>query len=147
MNSEFCIYIDDLLLFIKTRMLSLRGVFLSKSGIFSKLILLLKLNLEGLTTICNKQNQNRPIRTGDTACHYAVPMTSRDVIGLPPVTISLVALCKYYCFLTVEDFTKDTHAISCGLLPYRRRERRMFVIYSSAHQLCFIPIIPEHDSV
>ena len=41
--------------------------------------------------------------------HYAGPMTSRDVIGLPPVTISLVTL--YNCFLTVEDYTKDTQAI------------------------------------
>ena len=58
-------------------------------------------------------------------------MTSRDVIGLPPVTISLVTL--YNCFLTVEDYTKDTQKFSCGKLPYSRRERtqsRMFVIYS-----------------
>ena len=71
--------------------------------------------------------------------HYAGPLTSRDVKGLPPVTISLVTL--YNCFLTVEDYTKDTQEISCGQLPNRRRERtqrRMFVIYSSAHQLCFI---------
>ena len=38
--------------------------------------------------------------------HYAVPTTSRDVIGLLPVTISLVTL--YNCILTVEDYTKDT---------------------------------------
>ena len=68
--------------------------------------------------------------------HYAGPMTSHDFIGLPPVTISLVTL--DYCFFTVEDYTKDTQEISCGQLPHRRRERRMFVIYSSAHQLCFI---------
>ena len=55
-----------------------------------------------------------------------------------PVIISLLTL--YNCILTVEDYTKDTQEISCGQLPYRRRERserRMFVIYSSAHQLCF----------
>ena len=51
---------------------------------------------------------------------------SRDVVGLPPVTMSLVTL--YNCFLTVEDYTKDTQEISCGHLPYRRREKRMFVI-------------------
>ena len=72
-------------------------------------------------TICNKQNQNRPIRTGDTAYqrvrrHYAGPMTSCDVIGLPPVTISLVTL--YNCFFTVEDFTKDTQEISGSLLSF-----------------------------
>ena len=62
--------------------------------------------------------------------HYAGTMTSRDVIVLPPVTISL-----YNNFsLTVEDYTKDTQEISCGQLPYRRSERKMFVIYSSAHQ-------------
>ena len=33
--------------------------------------------------------------------HYAGVMTSRDVIGLPPVT-----LCN--CLLTVEDYTKET---------------------------------------
>ena len=95
-----------------------------------------------LVTICNQQNQNRPIRTGDTACHmcatsFAGPMTSRDVIGLPPVTISLVTLYNY-SFLTVEDYTKDAQEISCDQLPCRRRKRRMFVIYSSAYQLCFI---------
>ena len=68
-----------------------------------------------LATICNKQNQNRSIRTGEqpgigAQRHYAGPMTSRDVIGLPPVTISLVTL--YNCFLTVEDYTKDTQEIS-----------------------------------
>ena len=68
--------------------------------------------------------------------HYAGPITSHDFIGLPPVTISLVTL--DYCFFTVEDYTKDTQEISCGQLPHRRRERRMFVIYNSAHQLCFI---------
>ena len=71
--------------------------------------------------------------------HYAGPMTSRDVIGMQPVTISLVTL--YNCFLTVEDYTKDTQEISCDQLPCRRcekSERRMFVIYSSAHQLFFI---------
>ena len=50
-------------------------------------------------------------------------MTSRDVIGMPPVTISLVTL--YNCFLTVEDYTKDTQEISCGQLPYRRRREVM----------------------
>ena len=59
-------------------------------------------------------------------------MTSCDVIGLQLVTISLVTLYNY--FLTVEYYTKDTQEISCGQLPYRRRERSMFVIYSSAHQ-------------
>ena len=38
--------------------------------------------------------------------HYARPMTSCDVIGLPPVTILLVTL--YNCFLTVEDYTKES---------------------------------------
>ena len=41
--------------------------------------------------------------------HYAGPMTSRDVIGLPPVTISLVIL--HNCFLIVEDYTKDLYHI------------------------------------
>ena len=35
--------------------------------------------------------------------HCTEPMTSRDVIGLAPVTISLVTLNNY--FLTVEDYT------------------------------------------
>ena len=60
--------------------------------------------------------------------HYAGSMTSRDVIGLPPVTTSLVAL--YNCFLTVEDCTKDTQEISGTQLTYRRCERRIIVIYS-----------------
>ena len=40
--------------------------------------------------------------------HYVGPMTSRDVIGLSPVTISLVRLYNN-CFLTVEDYAKETH--------------------------------------
>ena len=57
----------------------------------------------------------------------------------------------FYLFLTVEVHLQDTQEISgaqfieltlytnsMAQLPYRRRERRMFVIYSSAHQLCFI---------
>ena len=43
-------------------------------------------------------------------CHNAGPVTSDDVIGLPPVTISLATL--YNCFLSVEDYTKDTQEIS-----------------------------------
>ena len=38
--------------------------------------------------------------------HYAMPMTSHDVIGPPLSTISLVEF--YNCFLTVEDILK-TH--------------------------------------
>ena len=34
----------------------------------------------------------------------------REVIGMPLVTISLVTL--YNCFLTVENYTKDTQEIS-----------------------------------
>ena len=60
--------------------------------------------------------------------HYAGPMT-RDVISLPPVTISLVI--HYNCFLTVEDYTKETQEISGVQFPYRRCESSMFVIYSS----------------
>ena len=44
-------------------------------------------------------------------------MTSRDVIYLPRVTISLVTL-----------YTKDTQEISGTQLPYRCCERRIFVI-------------------
>ena len=40
-----------------------------------------------------------------------LPMKSRHVIGLPPVTISLVTLYNYYYFMTVEDYTKDTQEI------------------------------------
>ena len=58
--------------------------------------------------------------------HYSEPMTSRDVISLPPVTISLVTL--YNCFLTVEDYTKETQEISGAQLPYRRCKSRMLVI-------------------
>ena len=86
-------------------------------------------------TICCEQNQNRPIRNGDTACQrfatslrWAYNMTSRDVIGLPQVTISLATIYNNYCFLTVEDYTKDTREISGTQLPYRRRQRRIFVI-------------------
>ena len=61
--------------------------------------------------------------------HYGGPMMSRDVISLPPVTISLATL--YNSFLTVGDYTKETQEISGVQLPYRRCERRMFVIYSS----------------
>ena len=55
-----------------------------KSGNFSKLILLLKMNLE-------------EISNNSTACqrcvmHDAGHMTSRDVISLLPVTISLVTI-------------------------------------------------------
>ena len=70
--------------------------------------------------------------------HFARPMTSRDVIELPPVTISPLTL--YNSFLTLEDYTKDTQEISGTQLPYRRRERRIFVIYSStrdARWLCY----------
>ena len=42
--------------------------------------------------------------------HYAGHLTSRDVIGLLPGTISLVTLYNY--FLTVEDYTKDAQKIS-----------------------------------
>ena len=80
-------------------------------------------------TICNKQNQKRPIRTGGTAGQrFATSlrwaMTSREVMGLSPVTKSLVTL--YNCFLTVEDNT-DTQKKSGTRLPYRRCERRIFV--------------------
>ena len=51
--------------------------------------------------------------------HYAGPMTSSDPISLPPVTISLVTLYNY-CFLTVEDYTKEGQEISGAQLPYRR---------------------------
>ena len=61
---------------------------------------------------------------------YAKPMASRDVIGLPPVTISLATL--YNSFMTVEDYTKETYEISCAQLPYRRCASTMFVIYNSA---------------
>ena len=47
---------------------------------------------------------------------------------MTPATTSLVAL--YNCFLTVENYTKDTQEISGTQLPYRRCERRIFVIYS-----------------
>ena len=55
-------------------------------------------------------------------------MTSRDVISLPPLTISFVTLNN--SFLTVEDYTKETQEISDSQLPYRRCENRMFVTYS-----------------
>ena len=61
--------------------------------------------------------------------HYTRPMTSRDVIGLSQVLISLVTL--YNCLLTVEDYTKDTQEISGTQSPYRRCERRIFVICST----------------
>ena len=74
--------------------------------------------------------------------HYTVPMTSRDVISLQLVTISLVTLiCN--CFLTVEDYTKETQEISDSQLPYRRCESRRFVIISStrdARWLCYFPL-------
>ena len=61
--------------------------------------------------------------------HYTRPRTSRDVIGLSQVLISLVTL--YNCLLTVEDYTKDTQEISGTQSPYRRCERRIFVICST----------------
>ena len=70
---------------------------------------LLNINLKVSATICYKQNQNLTVRTGEAACQRGAtsllhgPLTSRDVIGLAPVTISLVTLCN--CFLTVEDYT------------------------------------------
>ena len=51
--------------------------------------------------------------------HFAGPMTSLDIMGLPPIPISLVTL--YNCLLTVEK-------ISGTQLPYRRCERRIFFI-------------------
>ena len=72
--------------------------------------------------------------------HYAGPMTSRDVIGLPPVTISLSTL--YNCFLTVEDYTEHTQEISGTQLPYRRCERRIFVIYSSTNSYIVAVLLP-----
>ena len=75
------------------------------TGQLSKLILLLKMNQEGIqlqfATNRIKVGQLKP-EMQPAKCarrHYAEPMTSRDVIGLPPVTISLVTL--YNCFLTV----------------------------------------------
>ena len=41
--------------------------------------------------------------------HFKHIMTSRDVTGLPPVTISLVTL--YNCFLTEDNYSKDTQDI------------------------------------
>ena len=77
--------------------------------------------------------------------HYAGPMTSSDVISLPPVTISLVTL--YNCFLTVlfdKYHTKETQEISGAHLPYRRCERKIFVIYGSTVTLggCVITFSP-----
>ena len=43
-------------------------------------------------------------------------MTLCDVIGLRQVTISPVTV--YNCFLTVEDYTKDTQEIPGTQLPY-----------------------------
>ena len=67
-------------------------------------------------------------------------MTSCDVIGLPPVTISLVTL--YNCFLTVENYTKDTQKFSCGKSYHTVVVRGLRVgcssYLASAHQLCFI---------
>ena len=62
------------------------------------------MNLEGFSYIFNKQNKNRPIRTGDTACQRCATslrwaITSRDVKGLLPVTISLVILYNYDAIL------------------------------------------------
>ena len=48
---------------------------------------------------------------------YPGPMTSRDVISLAPVTISLVTL--HYWFLTVEEYTKEAQVISGTQLTYR----------------------------
>ena len=42
--------------------------------------------------------------------HYARPLPSRDVISLQPLTISLVTL--YNCFLTMQDYAKETQEIS-----------------------------------
>ena len=79
-----------------------------------------------------KKNQNRLIRTGYTACqrcrrHY--------VIGLPPVTISLYN--NLICILTLGVHLQDAQEISDSHLPYRHRERRFFVIYSSFRQLYY----------
>ena len=100
------------------------------------------MNPEGFSyNLQQTESKSTQYRTGDTACqsHYAGPMTSRDVIGLPPVTMSLVTLCN--CFLTMQDYTKDTQGISGTQLPYRRCERRIFVVvYSTtrdARQLCY----------
>ena len=68
---------------------------------------------------------------------FAGPMASREVMSLPPVRISLVTL--YNCFLTVEDYTKETQEISGTKLPYRHCESMMFVLHSStrdAGRLC-----------
>ena len=44
-------------------------------------------------------------------------------------------ICHFFFFFLL--WSKDTQEISGARLPYRRRERRMFVIYSSARQLCY----------
>ena len=63
--------------------------------IFSKSILLLKKNLEGFSYIFTTNRikigllepEIQPVKGARR--HYAGSMTSRNVIGLPPVTISL----------------------------------------------------------
>ena len=59
--------------------------------------------------------------------HCIGPMTSRDIIGLTPVTISLVT--DYKCFLTVEDYTKETQEITGAQLPFLH-----LVAYSYLHK-------------
>ena len=57
-------------------------------------------------------------------------------------------LSQIYLFLTVEVHLQDTQEILGAQLPYRRRERRMFVIYiySSSHENCaLLAIISEHS--
>ena len=75
------------------------------------------MNLEGFSYNLQQTESKSEIQSVKGALrHHDGHMMSRDVIGLPPVTISLVIL--YNCFLTVEDYTQDTQEISCGQLPY-----------------------------
>ena len=76
----------------------------------------------------------QPVKCCSTS--YAWSMTSRYVIGQLPVTCHFVTIIIWFW---LSKHICKTHKLSVTQFPYRRRERRIFVIYSSGCQLCYYP--------
>ena len=91
--------------------------------------------------ICNKRNQNRPIRTGDTACQRLRDVITLglcyDVIVLPPVTISFVNIFYFDCGHT-RHFTRSVTIQTYGNRAYRStRNARWLLNYLFSWKVAF----------
>ena len=82
----------------------------------------------------------QPAKGCETSLSWGYDVTWRH----SPAAKNNIICHNFYLFMSVEVHLQDTQEISDAQLPYRRCERTMFVIYSSAHQLCVMPIILEH---